>query len=93
MDISVIVPLYNEEESLPELSEWIVKVMNENNFSYEVIFIDDGSNDNSWEVIEALSSKNPNFRSIKFRRNYGKVRCIELRFPGCARRCCDYHGC
>ena len=80
MDISVIVPLYNEEESLPELSEWIVKVMNENKFSYEVIFIDDGSTDTSWEVIEALSSKNPNFRSIKFRRNYGKSAALNCGF-------------
>jgi glycosyltransferase involved in cell wall biosynthesis len=80
MDISVIVPLYNEEESLPELSEWIVKVMNENKFSYEVIFVDDGSTDTSWEVIEALSSKNPNFRSIKFRRNYGKSAALNCGF-------------
>ncbi len=80
MDISVIIPLYNEEESLPELSEWIVKVMNENKFSYEVIFIDDGSTDTSWEVIEALSSKNPNFRSIKFRRNYGKSAALNCGF-------------
>jgi glycosyltransferase involved in cell wall biosynthesis len=80
MDISVIIPLYNEEESLPELSEWIVKVMNENKFSYEIIFIDDGSRDKSWEVIESLSSKNPNVRGIKFRRNYGKSAALNCGF-------------
>lgn len=72
MNISVIVPLYNEEESLPELSQWIDKVMNTNNFSYEIIMIDDGSNDKSWKVIEDLSTNNNNIRGIKFRRNYGK---------------------
>lgn len=72
MDISVVVPLYNEEESLPELSDWIKRVMDENKFSYEVIMIDDGSNDNSWQVIEELQAKNPNIKGIKFRRNYGK---------------------
>ena len=72
MDISVIIPLYNEEESLTELFTWIEKVMNENNFSYEVIFINDGSNDNSWQIIEKLASKNHTVKGIKFRRNYGK---------------------
>ncbi|VAW12724.1 Glycosyl transferase, group 2 family [hydrothermal vent metagenome] len=72
MDISVVIPLFNEEESLPELAAWIEKVMVENNFTYEVIMIDDGSNDNSWDVIEKLSQGNPNIKGIKFRRNYGK---------------------
>jgi glycosyltransferase involved in cell wall biosynthesis len=72
MDISVVVPLFNEEESLPELTDWIKRVMDENQFSYEVIMIDDGSNDNSWQVIEELQAKNPNIKGIKFRRNYGK---------------------
>lgn len=72
MDISVVVPLFNEEESLPELTRWISQVMNENHFSYEVILVDDGSNDSSWEVISHLSSENPAIRGIKFRRNYGK---------------------
>ena len=72
MDISVIIPLYNEEESLTELFAWIEKVMNENNLSYEVIFINDGSNDNSWLIIEKLASKNHTVKGIKFRRNYGK---------------------
>ena len=64
--------LLNEEESLPELSAWIEKVMTENNYAYEVIFVDDGSTDNSWEVIEQLRAKNPNIKGIKFQRNYGK---------------------
>lgn len=72
MDISVIIPLYNEAESLPELSAWIERVMKENNFTYEIIFINDGSTDNSWKVIEELKEKNENIHAIKFRRNYGK---------------------
>ena len=72
MDISVIVPLFNEAESLPELATWIQRVMKENNFSYEIIFINDGSTDNSWDVIEELSKKDSNIHGIKFRRNYGK---------------------
>ena len=72
MDISVIVPLFNEAESLPELYAWIQRVMNENKFTYEVIFINDGSTDNSWKVIQDLKSKSDNVRAIRFRRNYGK---------------------
>ena len=72
MDISVIVPLFNEEESLPELFAWIDRVMKENNFSYEVIFVNDGSTDRSWDVIRSLSEKSECVRGIKFRRNYGK---------------------
>lgn len=72
MDISVIIPLYNEAESLPELAEWIERVMNENNYSYEIIFINDGSTDNSWEIIEKLHDANPMIHGVKFRRNYGK---------------------
>lgn len=72
MDISVVIPLFNEEESLPELHDWIVKVMKANSFHYEIIFIDDGSKDSSWKVIEALSTSNSNTKAIKFRRNYGK---------------------
>lgn len=72
MDISVIVPLYNEEESLPELFAWIKRVMEANGFSYEVIFVNDGSTDNSWGVIESLSKENVAVKGIKFRRNYGK---------------------
>jgi glycosyltransferase involved in cell wall biosynthesis len=72
MDISLVIPLFNEEESLPELSDWINRVMNANNFSYEIIFVDDGSTDNSWNIIEELRLKNPNIKGIKFQRNYGK---------------------
>ncbi len=72
MDISVVVPLFNEEESLPELTEWIVSVMQANNFTYEIIMVDDGSNDTSWQVIENLSNTYSQLKGIKFRRNYGK---------------------
>ena len=72
MDISVIVPLFNEAESLPELYAWIQRVMNENKFTYEVIFINDGSTDDSWKVIQDLKAKSDNVRAIRFRRNYGK---------------------
>ncbi len=72
MDISIIVPLYNEEESLPKLFEWIERVMNENKYTFEVIFVNDGSTDKSWEVIEKLQKKSASVRGIKFRHNYGK---------------------
>ena len=72
MDLSIVIPLYNEDESLPELAAWIERVMQANNYSYEVIMVDDGSNDNSWDVIESLRQKNNNIRGIKFQRNYGK---------------------
>ena len=72
MDISIVVPLYNEAESLPELYDWIERVMKANGFSYEIIFVNDGSTDGSWEVIEGLSRRDPNVHGIKFRRNYGK---------------------
>ena len=72
MDISVIVPLYNEEESLPELYAWIERVMKAHGFSYEIIFVNDGSTDHSWDVIEGLAAQNPAVKGIKFRRNYGK---------------------
>jgi len=71
-DISIVIPLYNEDESLPELAEWIEKVCAEHGYSYEVIMIDDGSTDNSWEVIQKLAEQNSNIRGIKFQRNYGK---------------------
>ena len=72
MDISIIVPLYNEDESLPKLYEWIQRVMKENNYTYEVIFVNDGSTDRSWDVIESLHQQSEQVRAIKFRRNYGK---------------------
>ena len=72
MDISVVIPLYNEAESLPELEAWIRRVMQEHGYSYEIIFVNDGSTDNSWEVIQSLREANPHVRGVKFRRNYGK---------------------
>jgi glycosyltransferase involved in cell wall biosynthesis len=72
MDISIVVPLFNEEESLPELVQWINRVMIDNHYSYEIIMIDDGSKDKSWQVIERLQHENQNIKGIKFRRNYGK---------------------
>ena len=72
MDISVVIPLYNEEESIPELFAWIERVMNENKFTYEVIFISDGSTDRSWDLICELQQKSAHVKGIKFRRNYGK---------------------
>ena len=72
MDISVVIPLYNEEESLPELFAWIQRVMTQNDFSYEVIFVNDGSTDRSWQVIEELAAQNDTVKGIKFRRNHGK---------------------
>jgi glycosyltransferase involved in cell wall biosynthesis len=72
MDISIVIPLLDEAESLPELEAWIKRVMDENNYTYEMIFVDDGSSDNSWNVIEQLRQNNPFVRGIKFQRNYGK---------------------
>jgi len=80
MDISVVVPLFNEDESLPELTAWIDKVMIENNFSYEIVLVDDGSTDKSWEVIEDLRQQNPAVKGIKFRRNYGKSAALNVGF-------------
>lgn len=80
MDISIIVPLYNEEESLPELVEWIKRVMDENGFTFEIILVDDGSNDKSWSVIEDICAKYPFAKGIKFRRNYGKSAALHVGF-------------
>lgn len=80
MDISVIVPLYNEAESLPELEAWIRRVMDENNFSYEILFINDGSTDNSWSVICSLQKENPAVKGVCFRRNYGKSPALNTGF-------------
>ena len=80
VDISVVIPLLDEEESLPELESWIRKVMEENEFSYEIIMVDDGSTDKSWEVIEGLSAKNSNLKGIKFKRNYGKSAALNTAF-------------
>ncbi len=80
MDISVVIPLYNEEASLSELYEWIDGVMDNHGFSYEILFVDDGSKDSSWAVIEKLSLANPNVRGISFRRNYGKAAALNVGF-------------
>jgi len=80
MNLSIIIPLLNEEESLRELHTWIVKVMDANNFTYEVVFIDDGSTDNSWQLIETLSHENPNIKGIRFLRNYGKSQALHAGF-------------
>jgi glycosyltransferase involved in cell wall biosynthesis len=80
LDISVVIPLFNEAESLPELHEWLVRVLTTNNFSYEIIMVDDGSRDNSWEVIKQLATQNPNLRGISFTRNYGKSAALHTGF-------------
>ena len=80
IDISVVVPLYNEVDSLPELHAWINRVMKENQFSYEVIFVDDGSKDGSWDVVEELHQNDPNVKGIKFQRNYGKSAALQKGF-------------
>lgn len=79
-DISVVIPLYNEEESLTELSTWINRVMDENSFAYEIIFVDDGSKDTSWSVIQDIQKKNPYVKGIRFRRNYGKSAGLNVGF-------------
>jgi glycosyltransferase involved in cell wall biosynthesis len=81
--ISVVVPLFNEAESLPELHAWIVKVMNQHHFTYEILFIDDGSKDNSWSVIESLKQQNACVKGIKFQRNYGKSAALFAGFEAC----------
>ena len=80
MNISVVIPLFNEEESITELAQWIDKVLKKNNLSYEIIFIDDGSNDSSWSVIKNIKTYNPNVYGIKFRRNYGKSAALNVGF-------------
>ena len=80
MNISIVIPLLNEQESLPELHNWIVKVMSTHNFSYEILFIDDGSTDASWSIIDKLSKENPNVKGIRFLRNYGKSQALHAGF-------------
>ena len=80
MNLSIVIPLLNEQESLPELHNWIVKVMQAHDFSYEILFIDDGSTDASWNVIEKLSHENPNVKGIRFLRNYGKSQALHAGF-------------
>lgn len=80
MNLSIVIPLLNEEESLTELHQWIVQVMQTKQFSYEILFIDDGSTDKSWQVINQLAEKNPNVKGLKFLRNYGKSQALHLGF-------------
>ena len=80
MNISVVIPLLNEEESLKELHDWIVSVMQSNSFSYELLFIDDGSTDDSWNVIESLVTSNPNVKGIRFFKNFGKSQALHAGF-------------
>lgn len=80
MNLSIVIPLLNEQESLPELHNWIVKVMQVHNFSYEILFIDDGSTDESWNVIQKLSNQNSNVKGIRFLRNYGKSQALHAGF-------------
>lgn len=80
MNISVVIPLLNEEESLSELHAWIIQVMNKHEYSYEIIFIDDGSSDNSWNVIDTLSNQNPNVKAIRFLKNFGKSQALHAGF-------------
>jgi glycosyltransferase involved in cell wall biosynthesis len=83
MNISIVIPLLNEDESLPELHDWIVRVMQANNYTYEILFIDDGSTDQSWNIIKELQAKNSNVKGIKFRRNYGKSAALNVGFEAC----------
>ncbi len=84
MDISVVIPLIDEAESLPELEAWINRVMSENNYTYEIIFVDDGSSDNSWNVIQQLKKENPFVKGIRFQRNYGKSAALNEGFKNAA---------
>lgn len=80
MDISIVIPLFNEDESLPHLAAWITRVMEEHHFDYEVLMVDDGSKDSSWQVIQNLHQENPCFKGVKFRRNYGKSAALNVGF-------------
>ncbi|WP_035649713.1 MULTISPECIES: glycosyltransferase family 2 protein [unclassified Flavobacterium] len=80
MNLSILIPLLNEEESLKELYSWIIKVMQSNNYSYEIIFVDDGSTDDSWNIIESFSNENPNVKGIRFMKNFGKSQALHAGF-------------
>ena len=80
IQLTVLIPLYNEDESLPELHDWIVRVVTEQHYTYEILFVDDGSTDDSWAIVEQLSSVNPNVRGIRFNRNYGKTAALQSGF-------------
>jgi glycosyltransferase involved in cell wall biosynthesis len=83
IQLTVLIPLYNEDESLPELHDWIVRVVTEQNYTYEILFVDDGSTDDSWHIIESLSERNPHVRGIRFARNYGKTTALQTGFQAC----------
>ena len=93
MDISVVIPLLNEQDSLEELHDWIVSVMQSNHFSYEILFIDDGSSDHSWEVIQKLRSKNTAVLGLKFSKNFGKSQALHAGFAKAKGECCHHYGC
>lgn len=80
LQLTVLIPLFNEDESLPELHDWIVRVVNEQHYSYEILFVDDGSSDTSWSVVEGLARRNPNVRGVRFNRNYGKTAALQTGF-------------
>jgi glycosyltransferase involved in cell wall biosynthesis len=80
MNLSIVIPLLNEQESLPELHQWIVNVMTTHKYTYEILFIDDGSTDDSWNIIENLSAENPNVKGIRFLKNYGKSQALHAGF-------------
>ncbi|MFM7218236.1 MAG: glycosyltransferase family 2 protein, partial [Bacteroidota bacterium] len=86
MDLSIVIPLFNEEESLPELHEWIARVARQANYAYEIIFVDDGSTDASWSVISSLAAKDPSVKAIRFRRNYGKSAALQEGFTAASGR-------
>jgi len=83
LQLSVVIPLFNEAESLPELHDWIVRVTTEQQYSYEILFIDDGSTDASWSVISDLAQRNPQVRGVRFTRNYGKTAALQTGFQAC----------
>lgn len=80
IQLTILVPLYNEDESLPELHDWIVRVVTQQHYSYEILFVDDGSSDHSWTILEQLSGANPHVRAIRFNRNYGKTAALQAGF-------------
>ena len=83
MDVSIVIPLYNESESLEELNEWINRSFVDHSFSYEIIYIDDGSNDRSWKIIEEIAKRDNNVKGISFNRNYGKSQALRVGFDEC----------
>ena len=93
MDISVVIPLLNEQDSIEELHDWIVSVMQSNQLSYEILFIDDGSTDNSWEVIQKICAKNSIVRGFKFSKNFGKSQALHAGFARTKGDVVDYNGC